>query len=68
MARLQYSSGVMRGCYYSIEPQSASEISATVITPASKKTTIVDSIESAKSWVDKQVRMYLAGAFYYYEA
>lgn len=64
--KLSYSSGVIRGCYFSIEPHTGSEVAATLITPLAKKVEIKDSIEAARAWVDKQVRMYVTQLSYYF--
>lgn len=64
MPGLSYSSGVVRGCYFSIEPRTGTEVGVTIITPLAKKVEVKDSIQAARAWVDKQVRAYVSQLSY----
>lgn len=56
--KLRYSSGVIKGCYFSIEPVTGARVIVTLITPFGKLATVKDDTEEARSWVDTEVRNY----------
>ncbi len=63
--KLRYSSGVVRGCYFRIEPTETLSYNVELEMPTSKKTTVAKNEVDAKEWVDRQVQRYLANVGYY---